>query len=177
MNFKLIEKARSFCIEKHKGQCRKYGFPPFPYFIHPFAVADWVQVIFPDNEKAICAAYLHDILEDTKTPVREIDFHFGKEISFYVLSVTNFKAGKNRKDSLDKYFQQIISSGPIPIAIKICDIIDNCRDASTVIPTNFCRTYLKERLQFLDMVEHDFPYRHFALDVVNKQLEIIGSSN
>ncbi len=59
----MILKARHFCQFKHKGQFDDDG---KPYYEHPFKVAEILRHITLD-EDILCAAFLHDTLEDTDT--------------------------------------------------------------------------------------------------------------
>lgn len=60
-NTKLIQKAYDYAYEHHKNQNRKSG---EPYIIHPLQVAN-ILVDIGLDEATICAALLHDVVEDT----------------------------------------------------------------------------------------------------------------
>src|SRR5699024_7351338 len=74
---KLILKAYNYALKKHGEQKRKSG---EPYIIHPTNVAYTIAEIGLD-EKTICAALLHDVVEDTDVTYEDIVNDFGKEIA------------------------------------------------------------------------------------------------
>src|SRR4051812_34040303 len=80
----LLRKAFAYAEKKHAGQKRKSG---EDYFIHPVGAAIILGQVFPDAS-TIAATFLHDIPEDTKTPLEEIKKEFGAEIAALVDGVT-----------------------------------------------------------------------------------------
>ena len=89
-NFKI---AADFASKAHANQ--KYG--DKPYTVHLEHVVEVLRRFDYVETTLICAAWLHDTLEDTKTTSEEIENIFGKEICELVQCVTN-KPGKNRKE-------------------------------------------------------------------------------
>src|SRR2546421_12275730 len=89
--FGLVFEALSFASHKHRDQRRK-GPEASPYINHPIALANilWREgdVHEPD---VICAALLHDTIEDTQTTAEELRAHFGDRITCVVLEVTDDK--------------------------------------------------------------------------------------
>lgn len=79
-----IKRAYEYAKEKHKNQLRKSG---EPYIIHPLNVAYILAKLGLDTE-TICAALLHDVVEDTEGTYEEIEIKFGKEIATLVEGVT-----------------------------------------------------------------------------------------
>ena len=77
MSISTIIKAAAFAAEKHRDQRRKDA-GASPYINHPLALASVLAVeggvIDPD---VICAALLHDTIEDTETTAAELALHFG----------------------------------------------------------------------------------------------------
>lgn len=83
---------------------------------------------FTDNEDVLCAAVLHDTVEDTNTSLEEIEKHFGKYVAFLVdlLSEDKSLPWEKRKEY---YYQRIFSSGNKDVfLIKSADILYNLRD-------------------------------------------------
>ena len=84
-----IMRALSFAAAKHRDQRRK-DVQASPYINHPIALAsilaDEVGIIDPS---VICAALLHDTIEDTETTADELVHHFGQEITSIVMEVTD----------------------------------------------------------------------------------------
>ena len=70
----IIERAFAFATEAHKGIRRRSG---EPYILHPIAVAKIAQQEIGLGSTSICAALLHDVVEDTEYTVEDIEHHFG----------------------------------------------------------------------------------------------------
>ena len=87
-NMDLISKAYDLAWEAHENQKRVSG---EPYIIHPVNVSYILADMGMDSE-CICAALLHDVVEDTPVTLTELQERFGKEISLLVDGVT--KLGK-----------------------------------------------------------------------------------
>jgi len=90
-NTNLILKAYNYAKEHHGDQCRKSG---EPYIIHPLNVAYILTSLELDDE-TICAALLHDVVEDTEVTRQDIIDEFGNSIAEMVDGVT-----KLRKNSI-----------------------------------------------------------------------------
>lgn len=88
----LVKKARLYCEKKHKGQFR--ADKTTPYAKHCIEVATIITIIRGEDRNLICAGYLHDILEDTKTTYEELKNEFNEDIADLVLEVT--KIGYNK---------------------------------------------------------------------------------
>lgn len=88
----IILKALSFAAYKHRDQRRK-DVNASPYINHPIALAN---VLCNEggitDEDVLCAALLHDTVEDTETTPEELTKLFGKTISNIVMEVTDDKA-------------------------------------------------------------------------------------
>lgn len=81
-----IDKARAFALERHNGQYRDDGHTYFHG--HVEVVAHLVAQVTTD-EDVICAAYLHDTLEDTDTTMFELSAYFGKRVADLVYELTH----------------------------------------------------------------------------------------
>lgn len=125
----LLHKALEFAIKAHLGQKRLSG---EDYAIHPKEAAIILGQIFPDPN-TLAATLLHDVPEDTKVTIAEIEKAFSKEIASLVDGVT--KLGKVRlRNSQDKYYVEnlrklfIATSEDIRvILIKLADRLHNMR--------------------------------------------------
>jgi len=80
-----IEAAWKFAEECHKDQFRASG---ESYFIHPQAVAMIVAEDLRLDSTSICAALLHDVVEDTKATLKDIEERFGPTMAHLVEGVT-----------------------------------------------------------------------------------------
>ena len=88
-----LNEAIKFASDKHDGQIRKLT--NLPYIFHPFEVAQIVATMCND-EDVICAALLHDTVEDTKTTLDEIADKFGLRVMRLVALET-----ENKREHVD----------------------------------------------------------------------------
>ena len=101
-DLKLIRRAYDFAKSKHGDQLRKSG---EPYIIHPVQVA-YILADLGLDESTICAALLHDVIEDTDVTLQDLSKEFSPEIAEMVDGVT--KLGKLNYTSEQK-FKKIVS--------------------------------------------------------------------
>ena len=83
-----FEEAVCFAVQKHSGQTRKLN--QGPYILHPMEVASIVGTMTTDPD-VLCAAVLHDTVEDTDASVEEIRERFGARVAELVTSETECK--------------------------------------------------------------------------------------
>ncbi len=82
-----VLRAASFAARAHAGQVRKDG--ATPYAAHPSRVAMIVATVFGcDDEVALCAAFLHDVIEDTGADYDDIEEGWGVEVADCVAALT-----------------------------------------------------------------------------------------
>ena len=127
-NEELIRKAYCYAKQCHEGQARKSG---EPYYLHPYNVALIITDIFLDDE-SICAALLHDVVEDTSKTYNDIKKEFGEEIADIVDGVTklgriNFSSKEEEQiENLRKMFMSMANDIRV-ILIKLADRLHNMR--------------------------------------------------
>ena len=90
----LVRNAYELAAEAHKEQKRKTG---EPYITHPIAVARIVAEELELGANPVMAAFLHDVVEDTKYTIEDIRERFGEDVAFLVGVVT-----KQKKEKYDK---------------------------------------------------------------------------
>ena len=125
---KLILKAYNFAKDNHGDQLRKSG---EPYIIHPVQVAYTLAELELDDA-TICAALLHDVVEDTKITHQNLIDEFGLEIAEMVDGVT--KLSKLSYESVEEaqvenYRKMFLAMGKDirVIMIKLADRLHNMR--------------------------------------------------
>ena len=91
----LIRNALDVAIDAHKDQYRKSG---EPYIFHPLAVAKIAAEKIGLDSIGIASALLHDVVEDSKYSIKDIEFRFGKTIAKIVSGLT--KISKLKKDKI-----------------------------------------------------------------------------
>ncbi len=128
-NIKLVLKAYDFANEKHKGQLRKSG---EPYIIHPLQVA-YILTTIDMDEATICAALLHDVVEDTEITHEDLIKEFGEEIANLVDGVTKLSKLQEyttiKEQQVEDYRKMFLAMGRDirVILIKLADRLHNMR--------------------------------------------------
>jgi len=125
----LITKAFQFANNAHKGIKRRSG---IPYIFHPLAVARIVCVEIGMGSTSICAALLHDVVEDTDYTVEDIENLFGKKIASIVDGLTKISGGVFAEEASKQAenFRRLLltmSEDIRVIIIKIADRLHNMR--------------------------------------------------
>lgn len=147
---KLLE-AISFAAYKHRDQRRK-GANAEPYINHPIAVAKLLTDIAVVYDLDILqAAILHDTIEDTETTQEELFMKFGKEVTDYVIEMTDDKSlPKAERKRLQIVNAPHKSKGAK--LIKLCDKICNVTDIMNNPPTHWNEQRRKEYYDWAEQV-------------------------
>ena len=131
----LIRKAFEYAYDKHLTQRRKSG---EPYIIHPVGVATLVTQLKLD-EASICAALLHDVVEDTNTSKQEIIDNFNQEIADLVDALTKFDkyqfTSKEERQAANFCKMLLAMNSDLRcILIKLADRVHNMRTLQHMKP-------------------------------------------
>lgn len=165
-DYALVKKAFEYCVLKHEGQKRSTG---EPYYTHPFNVALIIVSLGMDS-KAIAAALLHDVVEDTDATLEYIKREFGEEVALLVDGVTkigrlNFSTKEQQQaESLRK---MLIAMGQDirVIIIKLADRLHNMRTIDAMTPQ-------KQRDKSVETLEIYAPIAHrLGIRSVKEELE------
>ena len=165
-DYALVKKAFEYCVLKHEGQKRSTG---EPYYTHPFNVALIIVSLGMDS-KAIAAALLHDVVEDTDATLEDIKREFGEEVALLVDGVTkigrlNFSTKEQQQaESLRK---MLIAMGQDirVIIIKLADRLHNMRTIDAMTPQ-------KQRDKSVETLEIYAPIAHrLGIRSVKEELE------
>ncbi|MBO6243287.1 MAG: bifunctional (p)ppGpp synthetase/guanosine-3',5'-bis(diphosphate) 3'-pyrophosphohydrolase [Clostridia bacterium] len=121
-------KAFNYADTMHKDQKRKSG---EPYIIHPLNVA-YILAELGLDEATICAALLHDVVEDTEATNEDIVREFGEEIAQMVAGVTklsNIQFASVEEQQAEDYKKMFLAMGKDirVILIKLADRLHNIR--------------------------------------------------
>jgi GTP diphosphokinase / guanosine-3',5'-bis(diphosphate) 3'-diphosphatase len=123
----LLLKALAFAAHKHRDQRRKDA-EASPYINHPIALADvLVNEGGVSDVEVLCAALLHDTVEDTATTHEELAGAFGPRIARIVAEVTDDKAlAKAERKRLQVEHAAALSREAklVKLADKICNLRD-----------------------------------------------------
>lgn len=128
-DLELVRKAYNFASFLHKDQKRKSG---EPYIVHPLSVAYILTTFARADISTLCAALLHDTIEDTDCTKDDIISNFGEEVAMLVEGVTKIKGivfSSREEGSIEN--QNKILNGMAEdiriILIKIADRLHNMR--------------------------------------------------
>ena len=132
----IIDKAFNFAKEAHKGVRRLSG---EPYIMHPIAVAQIACEDIGLGSTGICAALLHDVVEDTDYTVEDIANIFGEKIAQIVDGVTKISGGifGDKASVQAESFKKLLltmSEDIRVILIKISDRLHNMRTLGSQLP-------------------------------------------
>lgn len=134
-DIELIKKAYNMAKKEHGDQCRMSG---EPYIIHPMNVAYILASLGMDDE-TVCAALLHDVVEDTNLTNEDLAKEFGESIAQMVAGVT--KLGSIRFTSIEEkqaenYRKMFLAMGKDirVILIKLADRLHNMRTLKFLTP-------------------------------------------
>ena len=132
----IIERAFRFAKSAHSGVRRRSG---EPYIIHPIAVAKIVSQEIGLGSTSICAALLHDVVEDTEYTVEDIEAQFGKKIAQIVDGLTKISGGifGDKASVQAENFRRLLltmAEDIRVILIKMADRLHNMRTLGSMRP-------------------------------------------
>ncbi len=132
----IIERAFQFAKEAHKGVRRRSG---EPYIMHPIAVAKIASQEIGLGSTSICAALLHDVVEDTDYTVEDIEQHFGAKIAQLVEGLTKISGGifGDKASVQAENFRKLLltmSEDIRVVLIKMADRLHNMRTLGSMAP-------------------------------------------
>lgn len=166
-----IKKAYLKAKELHDGQFRVSG---EPFVTHPIAVAEIVAKLELDTD-SICAALLHDTVEDCGCDLKDIEREFGSETAMLVDGLTKLvripfeDKEEEHMENLRKMFLAMSKDIRV-IFIKLCDRLHNMRTLSAKPPK-------KQRMTALETMYVYAPLAHrLGMQKINHELENISLS-
>ena len=162
----LIKRAFEYCVTMHAGQKR---WTNEEYYIHPLSVAKIIISMGLDS-KSVAACLLHDVVEDTKATLNDIEELFGSEVALLVDGVT--KIGKisissKEQEQAESLRKMLIAMGKDirVIIIKLADRLHNMRTLDAIPEA-------KQREKSLETLEIYAPIAHrLGIRSVKEELE------
>ena len=132
----IIERAFRFAKEAHKGVRRRSG---EPYILHPIAVAKIASQEIGLGSTSICAALLHDVVEDTEYTVEDIEQQFGAKIAQLVEGLTKISGGifGDKASAQAENFRKLLltmSEDIRVVLVKMADRLHNMRTLGSMAP-------------------------------------------
>ena len=144
-------------MRAHEGQVRKYTGDD--YIVHPIAVAEMVER-HGGSEDQVCAALLHDVVEDTQYTLADINANFGHEVTTLVQWLTDTSRPEDGNRAVRKEIdRKRLGNAPAEAQfIKLADMIDNS-DTIFMFDRGFAPVFKAE-----------------MKDLVDEMTKVIGSS-
>ena len=159
-----IEVARAFAFAAHGaiGQKRKYDGTTYIY--HPERVVKIVRDVTCDTN-TLCAAWLHDVIEDTGISHDDLEFFFNTRICEYVYWLTESTTLKDgNREQRKRMERNKLQSSPHPVkTIKLADLLDNS-ESIIFYDKDFSKFFMKEVKLLLNVLK-------VGNEVIYKRLE------
>ena len=158
----LLFKALAFSAEKHTKQRRK-DIDKTPYINHPISLANILAQRWVIDGNVLCAAILHDTIEDTETTVEELQEHFGEKITSIVLEVTDDKSLEKsvRKQKQVEHAASISREAKL---VKLADKIANITDIINMPPVDWSNDRKKDYFDWAKAVVDNLRGAHQGLE-------------
>jgi len=121
----MLAEAITLAADKHRHQVRKVS--GLPYITHLSGVALLVKTFKKSKnlESLVCAAYLHDTLEDTDTTYEELESKFGPMVAGLVKELTNEPYQGPKWEYLAR---KMVKMSSYALTLKLCDRLQNLLD-------------------------------------------------
>lgn len=177
---RLLLRAAAYAAEKHRDQRRKDA-KASPYINHPLALADLLATEGVDDIDVLCAALLHDTIEDTDTTPDELRAAFGERIESIVAEVTD---DKDLPKDVRKQLQIEHAAGSTREArlVKLADKICNLRDLRIAPPHGWSVQRKREYFAWARKVVDEIRGTHAGLEArferaYREGLEALGEAS
>ncbi|MEZ6057907.1 MAG: HD domain-containing protein [Planctomycetaceae bacterium] len=129
----MIEKALRIAAVAHAGQMRKGS--AIPYLTHPVQVAIILERNGFDDDRIIAAAILHDVVEDTSVPLKELQDQFPPEVGEWVAALSERKidvcgASRSWEDRKREHLDEI---GHAPLEARAIALADKLHNIESIV--------------------------------------------
>ena len=168
-----VYEAYLFGAEAHEGQHRASG---EPYIYHPIAVAHILAEMRMDH-RAIVAAILHDVIEDTAATQEQVAEHFGEDVAQLVDGVsklTHIQEHSLREKQAANFLKMLLamSKDIRVIIIKLADRLHNMRTLGHV-PPDKRRRIARETLEIYAPIANRLGMNAMRLELENLGFEAL----
>ena len=162
----MILKALNFAREKHEGQFRKDEFQR-PYIVHPVGVYGLLFNAGIENEDVLCAALLHDTIEDTNTTFDELAIEFNIEVAGLVGEVTNNPAISKAKQKLMQLEDAPYMTNGARL-VRFADKINNLNDIAEFPPVGWDKA---KKDRYVEFCKELIPLLNIDNEYLNKKFK------
>jgi guanosine-3',5'-bis(diphosphate) 3'-pyrophosphohydrolase len=153
-----VRSAWALAKTAHSGQTRQSG---EPYDTHPLAVAEILLDLLGADADALCAALLHDVVEDSDTPLAFIRADFGDPVAHIVDGVSKLESIKSSVGaatlSNEDTLRKLVGAGGRDwrvFAVKLCDRLHNMRTLGSVSREKQVRVALETSLVYAPLAKY-----------------------
>ncbi|MDM8561108.1 bifunctional (p)ppGpp synthetase/guanosine-3',5'-bis(diphosphate) 3'-pyrophosphohydrolase [Candidatus Parabeggiatoa sp. HSG14] len=151
---KEVYRAYLFSAEAHEGQKRKSG---EPYIFHPLAATYILSQMHLDTQ-TLCAALLHDVIEDTDITKEKLGSEFGEQVAELVDGVSKLSSiqFKTREQAQAESFRKMIlamNRDIRVIIVKLADRLHNMRTLNAMTPESQ-RRIARETMEIYAPIAH-----------------------
>jgi GTP diphosphokinase / guanosine-3',5'-bis(diphosphate) 3'-diphosphatase len=154
--FSDFVRALAFASRKHSQQKRKDA-DASPYINHPIALVSILAVEAGIHDReTLCAALLHDTIEDTNTSVEELTEAFGGPVTSLVQEVTDDKR-LPKAERKRRQVEHAAHLSPKARAVKLADKIANLRDVADSPPIKWPSSRRQEYFDWAKQVVDNIP--------------------
>jgi len=166
-DLQFLASAYAFGAQQHHGQKRKSG---EPYYSHPVTVAHILATHKLDLE-TVASGFLHDVVEDCKVTVKELESRFGENLAHIVNGVT--KIGKVRyRDKLDSQadsYRKMILAMSEDMRVLIVKLADRLHNMQTLhhLPREKQIRIAHETMDIFVPLAHRVGMSHFKIALEN----------
>jgi len=147
----------------HEGQFRQSG---EPYIIHPVAVAHTLALLHLEPD-TICAALLHDVLEDTPVTFEQLAQQFGRHVAELVEGVSKLTKIKfeNRVEAQAENFLKMLQASVKDIRVILIKFADRTHNMSTIdsLPPEKRARIARETLDIYAPIANRLGMHHFQV--------------
>lgn len=150
----LVDKAKAFATAAHGAQNQKRKYTNENYIDHPAAVVALLREHGITDEATLCAAWMHDVIEDCPVALCEIGASFGRDIENIVCALTDpptVAGGPNRAARKAATIRRLSIPDSRVHNIKVADLIDNTKSIAEHGP-DFAKVYMREKADLLPVL-------------------------
>ena len=166
-----IELAHDVARKAHEGQKRKSG---EPYITHPIAVAQ-ILAELGIGPKTICAALLHDTVEDTDYTLDEVTEQFGAEVAMLVDGVTKLDKVKYGDSAQAETVRKMIVAMSKDIRVLVIKLADRLHNARTwgFMPEESAQRKARETLEIYTPLAHRMGIQTIKLELEDLSFAVL----
>lgn len=141
-----LDKTIKFLVSEIEKYCNNKK----PLVTHSIRTAFRLD-LYGYGKEVVQAALLHDLLEDTKASIKEIEKRFGKRVASLVMASTFDKSISDKKERYKTNFNKAIKAGDNALVIRASDLLDNSFYYSLVDNQNEYNHLLEKLSYFLKL--------------------------